>query len=115
MARTNDQWTFLTNHCHVLICIADDPTMRMRDLATEVGITERAVQRIVADLRDAGYLSLERHGRRNRYHVHRRMPMRHPVEGHCLVSDLLDTVLNRREAQPARSAQVSRAGVSRRA
>jgi len=90
--RTNDQWTFLTNHCHVLICIANDPTVRMRDLAVEVGITERAVQRIVADLRDAGYLSLERQGRRNHYDVHSRMPMRHPVEGHCRVSHLLEAI-----------------------
>jgi DNA-binding MarR family transcriptional regulator len=90
MPRTNNQWTFLTNHCHVLICIANDPTMRMRDLAAEVGITERAVQRIIADLRDAGYLSLERHGRRNHYRLRRDMPMRHPVEGHCLVSQLLE-------------------------
>jgi predicted DNA-binding transcriptional regulator YafY len=92
MSRTNDQWTFLTNHCHVLICIANDPTVRMRDLATEVGITERAVQRIVADLRDAGYLSLERHGRRNHYRMRSDMPMRHPVEGHCLVSQLLEAL-----------------------
>ena len=90
--RTNDQWTFLTNHCHVLICIAADPTVRMRDLSEKVGITERAVQRIVADLRDAGYLSLERRGRRNHYDVHTLRPMRHPVEGHCLVSELLAAI-----------------------
>jgi hypothetical protein len=89
---TNDRWTFLTNHCHVLICIANDPTMRMRDLAVEVGITERAVQRIVADLRDGGYLSLERQGRRNHYCVQTHMPMRHPVEGHCFVSQLLEAI-----------------------
>ena len=90
--RTNDQWTFLTNHCHVLICITSDPSMRMRDLADKVGITERAVQRIVADLRDAGYLSLERRGRRNHYDVHTLRSMRHPVEGHCMVSELLDAI-----------------------
>ena len=90
--RTNDQWTIFTNHCHVLICIASDPTLRMRDLAARVGITERAVQHIVADLRDAGYLSLERRGRRNHYDVHTLRPMRHPVEGHRLVSELLDTI-----------------------
>lgn len=88
----NDQWTFLTNHCHILICIADDPTMRMRDLAAAVGITERAVQRIVADLRDAGYLSRERRGRRNYYQVHPHLPMRHPVERHCRVSKLLEAI-----------------------
>ena len=92
MSRTNDNWTFLSNHCHVLICIASDPTTRMRDLATKVGITERAVQRIVADLRDAGYLLRERRGRRNHYHVNLRLPMRHPVEGHCLVSELLEAI-----------------------
>ncbi len=92
MSRTNDNWTFLSNHCHVLICIASDPTTRMRDLATKVGITERAVQRIVADLRDAGYLLRERRGRRNHYHVNLRLPMRHPLEGHCLVSELLEAI-----------------------
>ena len=92
MARTNGRWTFLTNHSHVLICIVNDPTMRMRDLAAEVGITERAVQRIVADLSDAGYLVPERRGRRNHYHVDLRLPMRHPVEGHCLISELLNAI-----------------------
>ncbi|MCL7960790.1 MAG: winged helix-turn-helix domain-containing protein [marine benthic group bacterium] len=92
MARTNGRWTFLTNHSHVLICIVNDPTMRMRDLAAEVGITERAVQRIVADLSDAGYLTPERRGRRNHYHVNLGLPMRHPVEGHCLISELLNAI-----------------------
>jgi predicted transcriptional regulator len=99
MAEPNHRWTFLSNHTHVLICIANDPTMRMRDLAAEVAITERAVQRIVADLRDAGYLTLKRQGRRNHYLVHADMPMRHPVESHCLVSELLEVFLNRREAK----------------
>ena len=92
MLRPNGNWTFLSNHSHVLICIAGDPTMRMRDLAAEVGITERAVQRIVGDLRDAGYLITERRGRRNHYHVNLRLPMRHPVEGHCLVSELFEAI-----------------------
>lgn len=100
MSGRNNNWTFLSNHTHVLICIAKDPTARMRDLADAVGITERAVQRIVADLKDAGYLSYERHGRRNHYLVHTDIPMRHPVEGHCHVSELLDTVLNGRRAKP---------------
>ena len=99
MAEPNGKWTFLSNHTHVLICIVRDPTVRMRDLADEVGITERAIQRIVADLRDAGYLSLERKGRRNHYLVHTQRPMRHPVESHCLVSELLDPILNHTEAK----------------
>ncbi len=100
MSGASRGWTFLSNHTHVLICIAKDPTMRMRDLAAEVGITERAVQRIIADLRDAGYLSLERQGRRNHYQVHTHMPMRHPVESHCLVSEILEAVLNSRQVEP---------------
>jgi predicted transcriptional regulator len=87
------KWTFLTNHAHVLITIAQKPTARARDLAQRVGITERAVQRIVADLKHAGHLTYERHGRRNRYKVHGELPMRHPVEGHCDVSGLLAVIL----------------------
>jgi DNA-binding MarR family transcriptional regulator len=62
-------WTFLTNHSHVLFCIARDPEVRMRDVAQAVGVTERAVQRIVGELTEAGYLTRERDGRRNRYEV----------------------------------------------
>ena len=100
MAELNNKWTFLSNHTHVLICIAKDPTLRMRDLSAEVGITERAVQRIIRDLRAAGYLSLERHGRRNHYLVHSSMPMRHPVESHCLVSELLEPILSETDGMP---------------
>jgi DNA-binding IclR family transcriptional regulator len=87
-------WTFLTNHAHVLICIAQDPSSRVRDLAARVGITERATHRIIAELREAGYLTNDRDGRRNRYTVNGDLPMRHSVEGHCAVLDLLDTVLH---------------------
>jgi hypothetical protein len=85
-------WTFLTNHTHVLICIAEDTSARERDIAGRVGITERAVQRIVAELCDAGYVSKFRQGRRNVYTVHLDHPLRHPVEGHCTAAELLDTV-----------------------
>ncbi|MCL6644434.1 MAG: winged helix-turn-helix domain-containing protein [Dehalococcoidia bacterium] len=73
-------WTFLTNHGHVLLCIANDPGIRLRDIAERVGITERAAQRIVADLIEAGYITRRRVGRRNIYQVHPEMPLRHPVE-----------------------------------
>jgi len=86
-------WTFLTNHAHVLICIAQDPSARVRDLSERVGITERATHRIIAELKAAGYLTYDRDGRRNRYTVNGDLPMRHSVEGHCAVLDLLDTVL----------------------
>jgi Mn-dependent DtxR family transcriptional regulator len=82
-------WTFLTNHAHVLISLADDPTLRIRDLAARVGITERAIQRIIADLEEAGYLTHEREGRRNLYRVRGNRPLRHPVEAHQTVAALL--------------------------
>jgi len=86
------RWTFLTNHSHVLICITEDDSVRSRDIAARVGITERAVQRIVRELCEAGYVTKVREGRRNRYTVHLDLPLRHPVEGHCAVSDLFETV-----------------------
>ena len=75
----SNRWTFLTNHAHVLLCIAADPTIRVREVAALVGITERAAQRIVADLEAEGYISHERVGRRNRYEVHPTLPLRHPL------------------------------------
>ena len=86
------EWTFLTNHSHVLICLHRDPQMRLRDVADEVGITERAVQRIVLDLEEAGVLTRERKGRRNVYHINMKRHLRHPVEGHCRVGELLEMV-----------------------
>ena len=86
-------WTFLSNHAHVLLCIAQDPEARMRDVADLVGVTERAVQRIVAELEEAGYLRRERDGRRNRYEVLGHLPLRHPIERHRAVSALLELVL----------------------
>jgi DNA-binding transcriptional ArsR family regulator len=85
-------WTFLTNHAHVLICVAREPEVRIRDLASAVGITERAVQRILTELEDAGYLQRERDGRRNRYSVRASLRLRHPLEGHCAVGALIKLV-----------------------
>ncbi len=85
-------WTFLTNHAHVLISLAGDPTLRIRDLAARVGITERAIQRIIADLEEAGYLTHEREGRRNLYRVRANRPLRHPVEAHRTVAALLEAL-----------------------
>lgn len=89
-------WTFLTNHAHVLLCIAREPEARMRDVADLVGITERAVQRIVADLEEGGYLERIRQGRRNRYQVRDHLPLRHPIERHEQVSSLIALVHGRR-------------------
>ncbi len=85
-------WTFLSNHAHVLICIAENPLARMRDLAFQINITERAVQQIIQDLESAGYLSHVREGRRNRYTVQMKKPLRHPIEKHCTVSELFAMV-----------------------
>ncbi len=94
------EWTFFTNHAHVLLCVARDPDIRIRDIATAVGITERAAQRIVADLVDAGYLERSREGRRNRYHLHPEQPLRHPVEQDHTVGEILRTLMrsSRRQA-----------------
>ncbi len=82
-------WTFLTNHAHVLLCIASDPRARVRDLAGRVGITERAVQRIIFELEADGYLTHERKGRRNTYRVRPHLPLRHPIERRNKVAALL--------------------------
>lgn len=87
-------WTFLTNHSHVLICLSMDPEMRLRDVAARVGITERAVQKIVAELEEGGVLTRTKVGRRNRYRIRAGKRLRHPVEGHRKVGDLLDMVRN---------------------
>jgi predicted transcriptional regulator len=83
-------WTFLTNHAHVLLALSRQPDARMRDVAEMVGITERAVQMIVADLEEAGYLSRERTGRRNHYTVNAGAPFRHPAEADHRIGELLD-------------------------
>lgn len=82
-------WTFLSNHGHVLVAIHDEPDARLRDLAARVGISERAVQLIVADLEQAGYLVKRRTGRRNHYDVTAGLRMRHPAERESSVDDLL--------------------------
>ena len=93
-------WTFLSNHAHVLLCIAKEPELRLREVAHRVGITERAVQRIVDDLEEGGYLSRSREGRRNRYEVHLDRPLRHSVESHREVSVLLNLILRPDQPDP---------------
>ena len=86
-------WTFLTNYAHILICLAKQPDLTLREVAERVGITERAVQRVVSDLEKAGILVRSRDGRRNRYEIVREAQLRHPLEAHRSVGDLLDLVL----------------------
>ncbi|MCM8533450.1 MAG: winged helix-turn-helix domain-containing protein [Lentisphaeraceae bacterium] len=88
-------WTFLTNHAHVLLCLAKTASMRIRDLALEVGITERAVQRILAELIDEGYVGRIKDGRRNVYKLNTEKPLKHPVESHKDVKDLVKLIFDK--------------------
>jgi MarR family protein len=87
-------WTFITSHGLVLLAIAQNPTSRLRDIASRVGITERAVQRIVADLIDAGYLSKTRQGRRNVYALHENVHLPHATTRHQEIGALLETLMS---------------------
>jgi DNA-binding MarR family transcriptional regulator len=90
------RWTFLTNHGRVLLTIAQDPDVRLRDVAEQVGITERAAQMIVADLEADGYLTKQRVGRRNHYVLDRGKKFRHPREADHQVGELLALFAERR-------------------
>lgn len=87
--RPDAGWTFVTTHTLVLLCIARDPEMRMVDVAARVGVTERHVQSIVADLVKAGYLTRTRHGRRNHYKIDGTRPLRHLETEHRRLGELL--------------------------
>jgi predicted transcriptional regulator len=82
-------WTFLSHHAQVLLAIAADPDIRLRDVARDVGLTERAVQTLVNDLVDEGYISRSRVGRRNHYSIHPEVPLRHPMQRDRGVGSLL--------------------------
>ena len=88
-AAPEPSWTFLTNHAHVLLAISAESQIRIRDIAAQVGITERAAHRIVSDLEVAGYLKVSKIGRRNEYSVVRNLPLRHPAERHQRIGELL--------------------------
>ena len=93
-ARTEPEakWTFLSNHSHVLICLHQDPELTLREVADRVGITERSVQRILGELEEAGYVRRERRGLRNEYRFRTSAPLRHPIESHCKIGDLIAMV-----------------------
>ena len=89
----SQEWTFFTNHAHVMICLARNPKQPLREVALSVGITERAVLRIVAELEESKYLLRHRNGRQNTYEIHPEIPLRHPLESHCTIGDLLNVVI----------------------
>ncbi len=88
----SESWTFLTNHAHVLLCLASDPDLTLREVALRVGITERAAHRIVGELEQEGALIRERQGRRNHYQINEQFPLRHPLEEHNKVGRLIELV-----------------------
>lgn len=97
IASPSPGWTFFTNHAHVLLCLAGDPDLRIRDMARLVGITERAVQRILRELSSEGFLEVQKVGRRNHYTVVESRHLRHAVEQHATVGDLLEMVAGLRK------------------
>jgi len=86
------EWTFLTNHAHVLIALSRNPDLRQKDIAYHVGITVGAVHRIIHELEDAGYINSERVGRRKHYEIDSSKPMRHPLEDQHTVNDLISSL-----------------------
>ena len=87
------RWTFLTNHTHILLCLARNPELRIRDIAELVGITQRAVQRILVELEEGGALTHTKNGRRNHYKVNLDSPLRHPLESAHLLREVLGSIL----------------------
>ncbi len=105
---TTHGWTFLTNHAQVLVCIAHDPGVRLRDIGERVGITERAAHRIVTELADAGYITRHRNGRRNQYTVNAHLPLPDPIAREQNVGELLEILTATRESK----GRVDRTGTS---
>jgi predicted transcriptional regulator len=96
-------WTFLTNHAQVLLCLAETPDVRLRDVAERVGITERATQRILAELVKAGYVETVRVGRRNTYTVDREHAMRHTAQLGYEIGTLLEALTDKHQSDPRRA------------
>jgi hypothetical protein len=106
--RSMGDWTFFSNYGHVLVCLARNHDARLRDVAEQVGVTERAVQKIVRDLQVGGFLTVSKQGRCNRYRINKRKALRHELEGHCTVGKLLALVA--RPARPGQPAEPEDAG-----
>jgi len=94
------EWTLFSNYGHVLVCLAKNREARLRDVAVEVGITERAVQKIVRDLQEAGFLTVSKQGRCNRYRINNRKALRHSLESQCTVGKLLSLILKSKPTAP---------------
>lgn len=97
MSETGADWTFLSSHAHVLVCLAENPQAKLRDIADRVGLTERTVLRLITQLDEAGYLKRSRRGRRNHYEIVGLERLPHPIEAHFTVDGLLRAVLDAQE------------------
>jgi MarR family len=97
---TAPSWTLLTNHAQVLVCIAHDPGIRLRDIGKRVGITERAAHRIVVELADAGYITRQRNGRRNHYTINAHLPLPEPIAREQNVGELLEILTATHRSEP---------------
>ena len=95
MVHVTDNWTFLTNHSHVLICIAAQPDIRLSEVARLVGIGERAVHRIVHELEEAGYLTVHKEGRKNTYTLDLHQPLRHPLEADHDIREIVTPLIRK--------------------
>ena len=96
-------WTFFSNYGHVLFCLSRNREPRLRDVAQQVGITERAVQKIVRDMQDAGFITVSKQGRCNRYRINKRKTLRHGLESNCTVGKLIALIAGPASPLPARS------------
>lgn len=103
-------WTIFSNHGHVLVCLTRNPEARLRDVAADVGITERAVQKIVRDLQDGGMISVTKNGRRNCYSIHKKQPLRHPLEADCKIKDLIRVLNKKPDSEQCSKVQESETG-----
>ncbi len=90
--KSSSRWTFLTNHAHVLVLLNNESCLVLREVAARIGITERAVQKIVHDLIEGGFVKCERIGRKNSYKVKKNQPLRHSIESHCMIGELLQLI-----------------------
>jgi DNA-binding Lrp family transcriptional regulator len=97
MTSSNQNWTFFTNHTHVLLCLARQTEISLRQVAIQIGITERAVQRIIVDLEQAGVVSRHKVGRQNQYQLNLEVPLRHPLEQPHTISEIFAPLLDQKK------------------
>jgi DNA-binding MarR family transcriptional regulator len=99
MTGLESEWSFLSNYAHVLVCLAQNPYSRLREVAEQVGITERTAMRLITQLDAAGILVRVKQGRRNEYLIDTHESLRHPMESHCTVGQLLKMILSAAEVE----------------